>query len=210
MSSAPISILIVDDHAVVRQGLRAFLELDPGFQVVGEAGDGSEAVRRAREKRPDVVLMDLVMPGVDGFEATVAIRKELPDTEVIALTSFLMDGVVQKAMQAGAMSFLLKEAEADELLRAIKAAAAGQVQLSPKVAAKLVQEYKQIHAEQTLSHREIDVLRLVAAGLSNKEIAESLVISETTAKSHVRSILGKLGVSSRLQATLYAMRAGIV
>jgi DNA-binding NarL/FixJ family response regulator len=114
MSLPPITILIVDDHAVVRQGLRAFLELDSGFKVVGEARDGSEAICCALELHPDVVLMDLVMPGVDGFEATAAIRKELPDTEVIALTSFLMDGVVQHAMQAGAMSFLLKETEADE------------------------------------------------------------------------------------------------
>jgi len=210
MSLPPITILIVDDHAVVRQGLRAFLELDSGFRVVGEACNGSEAISCAREKHPDVVLMDLVMPQVDGFEATAAIRKELPDTEVIALTSFLMDGVVQQAMQAGAMSFLLQEPEADEFLRAIRAAAAGQVQLSPKVAAKLVQEYKMVHTGQTLSQREIGVLRLVAAGQSNKEIAESLVISETTAKSHVRSILGKLGVSSRLPATLYAIRAGFV
>jgi two-component system, NarL family, response regulator LiaR len=210
MSSNPISILIVDDHAVVRQGIRSVLELDSGFQVVGEARDGSEAICRAREMRPDVVLMDLMMPGVDGLEATASIRKELPDTEVIVLTSFLMDGIVQNAMRAGAMSFLLKEAEADELLRAIRAAAAGQVQLSPKAAAKLAQEYKLSNTGQALSPRETEVLRLLALGQSNKQIAESLMISEATAKAHVRSILSKLGVASRVQATLYAIRSGIV
>jgi two-component system, NarL family, response regulator LiaR len=210
MNSSPITILIADDHAVVRQGLRTFLELDSDFKVVGEARDGSEALARARETRPDVVLMDLKMPGVDGFEATAAIHKELPDTEVIVLTSYLTDGTVLLAMQAGAMSFLLKETEADELLRAVRAAAAGQVQLAPKAAARLVQDYKLVQAGEGLTQREIDVLRLLARGQSNKELAESLMISEPTAKAHIRSILSKLGVSSRLQATLYALRSGIV
>jgi DNA-binding NarL/FixJ family response regulator len=208
--ATPITILIVDDHAVVRQGISTFLKLDPGFRVVGEARDGSEAIRRARETRPDVVLMDLMMPQVDGLQATAAIRKELPDTEVIILTSFLVDGIVRQAMQAGAMSFLLKEAEADELLHAIRAAAAGQVQLSPQAAARLVQECKVANTSPTLSQRELDVLRLLASGQSNKEIAKSLTISETTVKAHVRSILSKLEVSSRVQATLHAIRHGLV
>jgi DNA-binding NarL/FixJ family response regulator len=210
MISRPITILIVDDHPIVRRGISGLLDMDPDFLVVGEARDGSEAINCARETRPNVVLMDLMMPRVDGLKATAVIHKELPDTKVIVLTSFLVDGIVLQAMQAGAMSFLLKETEADELLRAIRAAAAGQTQLSPQAAAKLVQECKVANTNETLSQRELDVLRLLARGQSNKEIAISLTISETTAKAHVRSILGKLGVSSRVQATLHAIRYGLV
>ncbi len=205
-----VTILIADDHAVVRQGLRAFLELDPAFEVVGEACDGGEAIMLARELLPDVVLMDLVMPEVGGLEAISAIRRELPNTEVIALTSYLEDGVVQQAMQAGAMGYLLKDVEAPELRQAIRAAAAGQVQLSPRAVAKLLKTFDPMQSREALTPRETDVLRLLARGQSNKEIAQSLTISETTAKTHVRSILSKLGVASRLQATLYAIRSGIV
>ena len=210
MRPTPITILIADDHAVVRRGIRTILDLDPGFQVVGEARDGSEAISCARALRPDLVLMDLMMPGVNGFEATAAIHRELPDTKVVVLTGFLMDGYVARAMQAGAMSFLLKDTEADEFLQAIRAAAAGQVQFSPKVAAKLVKEYKQVHTGDSLSQRESDVLRLLSLGQSNKQIAESLKLSEATVKAHIRSILSKLGVSSRVQATVHAIRSGMV
>ena len=205
-----VTILIADDHAIVRQGIRIFLELDPGFHVVGEACDGADAIEQARALLPDVVLMDLVMPRVSGLEAIAIIRKELPDTEVIALTSFLEDGTVFQAMQAGAIGYLLKDAEAAELRQAIRAAAAGQVQLSPKAAAKLLQTFKPGQTHEALTPRENEVLRLLARGQSNKELAQSLMISETTAKTHVRSILAKLGVASRLQATLYAIRSGIV
>jgi DNA-binding NarL/FixJ family response regulator len=205
-----ITILIADDHAVVRQGIRTFLELDPSFEVVGEACDGAEAIAMARELEPAVVLMDLMMPRVSGLEAIAAIRKELPDTEVLALTSFLEDGNVLQAMRAGAVGYLLKDAEAADLRQAIKAAAAGQVQLSPKAAAKLLQTFNPVPTREALTPRENDVLRLLARGQSNKQIAESLTIGETTAKTHVRSILSKLGVASRLEASLYAIRGGMV
>lgn len=205
-----ISILIVDDHAVVRQGIRTFLELDPEFLVVAEARNGAEAIERACELRPDVVLMDIMMPQVDGLQAIAAIRQELPDTEVIALTSFLEDGSVLRAMQAGAVGYLLKDAEPEDLRQAIRAAAAGQVLFSPAVAATLLGEFRPSKSHETLTNREREVLRLLARGQSNKQIAMSLGISETTAKTHVRSILGKLGVASRLQATLYALRMGMV
>ncbi len=205
-----IKILIADDHAMVRQGIRTFLELDPSFNVVGEARDGAQAIELARELLPDVVLMDLLMPQVGGLEAIAKIRAELPDTEVIALTSYLEDGAVLQAMQAGAVGYLLKDTEAIELGQAIKAAAAGQVQLSPKAAAKLLQSFNPTPTRETLTPRENDVLRHLARGQSNKQIAESLSISETTAKTHVRSILAKLGATSRLQVTLYAIRSGMV
>jgi two-component system, NarL family, response regulator LiaR len=208
--SVPIRVLIADDHAVVRKGLRSFLELDPGLKIVGEAADGAAALRMAQELRPDVVLMDLLMPVMDGVAATSAIRRELPDTEVIALTSVLEESLVIQAIQAGAIGYLLKDTDAPKLRQAIKAAAAGEVQLSPAAAAMLVHKVKAPRSPETLTERETEVLRELARGKSNKEIANSLFISETTAKTHVKNIMQKLGVPSRTQAALYAARIGLV
>jgi two-component system, NarL family, response regulator LiaR len=206
----PIRILIVDDHAVVRQGLRMFLSLDAELDVIGEAGDGAEALDKARKLRPDVVLMDLLMPKMDGVAATAAIRRELPDVEVIALTSVLEDASVVGAVRAGAMGYLLKDTQADELCRAIKAAAAGQVQLSPQAAARLLREVRAPESPEALTERESDVLKLLARGKANKEIARELEVGEQTVKSHVGHILAKLGVQSRTQAALHAVRIGLV
>jgi DNA-binding NarL/FixJ family response regulator len=206
----PIRILIADDHQVVRQGIRVSLGVDPALEVVGEAADGAEAVSLARRLRPDVVLMDLLMPEMDGIAATELIRRELPETEVVALTSVLEDASVVGAVRAGAIGYLLKDTLAPDLRRAIKAAAAGQVQLSPSAAARLMREVKAPDRPEALSQRELEVLRLLARGLANKEIARDLGITEKTVKTHVSSILGKLGVQSRTQAALYAGRVGVV
>jgi DNA-binding NarL/FixJ family response regulator len=206
----PIRILIVDDHSVVRQGLRMFLTLDHEFQIIGEAADGVQALDLAQRLQPDVVLMDLLMPVMDGIEATSAIRRSLPGTEVIALTSVLEDASVVDAVRAGAVGYLLKDAEADELCRAIRAAAAGQVHLSAKAAQRLMREVRAPESPEVLTPRETEVLRLIAKGQSNKEIAHTLAISEKTVKTHVSSILAKLGVSSRTQAALHAGRIGLV
>jgi DNA-binding NarL/FixJ family response regulator len=207
----PIRILIVDDHSVVRQGLRMFLGLDPDLEIVGEAENGAEAVRLAAALSPDVVLMDMLMPVMDGIAATGEIRREMPDTEVIALTSVLEDAAVIGAIKAGAIGYLLKDTQSDELRRAIKAAAAGQVQLSPAAAARLMREVRapEMPAAETLTERESDVLRLIAQGKANKEIAQALVIGEKTVKTHVSNILQKLGVQSRTQAALYAAQNGL-
>lgn len=206
-----IRILIVDDHSVVRQGLKMFLGTDPDLEIIGEARDGAEALKMVLQLHPDVVLMDLLMPVMDGISATAAIRREAPETEVVALTSVLEDSSVVDAVRAGAIGYLLKDTEAHELRRAIKAASAGQVQLSPLVAMRLLREVRtpeRMH--EPLTDREIDVLRLLALGKSNKEITQSLNIGEQTVKSHVSHILDKLGVSSRTQAALYAIRIGLV
>ncbi len=206
-----IRVLIAEDHSVVRQGLRMFLGSDPELEIIGEARDGAEALKMAHELLPDVVLMDLLMPVMDGIRATIAIRRELPDTEVIALTSVLEDSSVVEAVRAGAIGYLLKDTEAHELRRAIKAAAAGQVQLSPQVAARLLREVRTPEStREALTERETDVLRLVALGKSNKEISQALSIGEQTVKTHVSHILDKLGVPSRTQAALYAIRIGLV
>jgi two-component system, NarL family, response regulator LiaR len=206
----PIRILIVDDHAVVRQGLKMFLGLDPELEIIGEAVDGKQALQMAREIKPDVILMDLLMPVMDGIQTTAAVRAELPDTEVIALTSVLEDSSVVGAIRAGAIGYLLKDTQSDELIRAIKAAADGQVQLSPRAAARLMREVRTPENPETLTERETDVLRLLAEGKSNKEIAHELSIGEKTVKTHVSNILSKLNVSSRTQAALYAARIGLV
>ncbi len=205
-----IRVLIADDHSVVREGLRMFLGRDPELAVIGEAADGEEAVRLARQLRPDVVLMDLLMPLMDGIAATSAIRSELPETEVIALTSVLESAAVVGAVKAGAIGYLLKDTQAHELRRAIKAAAAGQVQLSPQASAYLVREVRAPETTGALTEREAEVLRLLAQGQSNKEIAQTLQIVEDTVKTHVKHILSKLGVQSRTQAALCAMRLGLV
>ena len=205
-----IRILLVDDHSVVRQGLRLFLKRDAELEVVGEAADGAQALRLSRELKPDVVLMDLLMPGMDGIAATAAIRRELPDTEVLALTSVLEDASVVGAVRAGAIGYLLKDTQAEALCQAIKAAAAGQVQLTPKAAARLMQAISARQSPEALTQRETEVLRRLSQGQSNKQIALNLHNTEQTIKAHVRSILSKLGVQSRTQAALYAIRTGLV
>lgn len=205
-----IRILIVDDHSVVRQGLRMFLAMDSDMEVVGEASNGAEALERVEELSPDVVLMDLLMPGMDGVQATEVIRKRFPETEVIALTSVLEDNAVVSAVRVGAIGYLLKDTESDELVKAIRAASLGQVQLSPKAAERLMREIRAPESPKKLTERETEVLRCLADGKSNKEIAKVLIVSETTVKTHVSNILMKLGVPSRTQAALYAVRIGLV
>lgn len=205
-----IRILIADDHSVVREGLRMFLGRDPELLVVGEAADGAEAIQLARQLRPDVVLMDLLMPVLDGITATATIRQELPETEVIAITSVLESATVVGAIKAGAIGYLLKDTQAAELRRMIKAAAAGQVQLSPQASAYLMQAVRVDKEKELLTGRETDVLRLLAQGQSNKEIARQLQLVEDTVKTHVRHILAKLGVQSRTQAVLCAIDLGLV
>ena len=205
-----IRVVIADDHSVVRKGLRMFLGRDPELAVVGEAADGAEALSLARKLRPDVVLMDLLMPVMDGIRATAAIREELPETEVIALTSVLESDAVIDAVKAGAIGYLLKDTQATELRKAIKAAAAGQVQLSPQASAMLMQKVRGPETTQALTEREMEVLHLLAQGQSNKEIARTLQVVEDTVKTHVRHILLKLGVQSRTQAVLCAIRLGLV
>ena len=206
-----IRVLIADDHSVVRQGLRMFLGADPELEVVGEARDGAEALKLAHQLQPDVVLMDLLMPVMDGIAAIAAVRRELPDTEVVALTSVLEGASVVDAVRAGAIGYLLKDADAQALRRVIKAAAAGQVQLSPEVAARLLSAVRTPdEVSEPLTDREMDVLRLLALGKSNGEISGALNIGEQTVKTHVSHILGKLGLRSRTQAALYAIRTGLV
>ena len=205
-----IRVLVVDDHSVVREGLRMFLARDPDLEVVGEAADGADAVEQARHMRPDVVIMDLLMPVMDGIAATRVIRRELPETEVLALTSVLESASVVEAIRAGAIGYLLKDTQAFELRKAIKAAAAGQVQLSPQASAYLLGAVRMPEMPEPLTPREMDVLRLLAQGQSNKGIARTLHLVEETVKSHVRHILAKLGVQSRTQAVLAAIRLGIV
>ncbi len=207
----PIRVLIADDHGIVRQGLRMYLSADPELEVVGEASNGAEAVERARLLEPQVVLMDLLMPVMDGISATAAIRRELPNVEVLALTSVLEDASVVEAVRAGATGYLLKDTGVQDLCRAIKAAAAGQVQLAPAAAERLMAAVSApVHGVDHLTARERDVLQLLALGQSNAEIAACLGIAEQTVKSHVSHILGKLDLPSRTQAALYAIRVGLV
>ncbi len=205
-----IRILIADDHGVVRQGLRTYLELDPELEVVGVASNGNDAIKLSQELKPDVVLMDLLMPGMDGITATMALREKLPETEVLVLTSVLEDSMVIKSLRAGASGYLLKDTEAEELCQAVKAAARGQVQLSPQVAALLAREVHLSVTPDVLTERENEVLRLLAKGKANKEIAALLGIGEKTVKTHVSVVLAKLGVQTRTQAALYAVQAGLV
>jgi two-component system, NarL family, response regulator LiaR len=210
-----ITLLIVDDHIVVRQGLRTFLETRPELEVIGDAGSGEEALRLVQDHVPDVALVDLVMPGMDGVEVTRRIRDISPHTQVIIFSSFYKDEHIFPAIRSGALSYLLKDARPEELVEAIHKAAAGEAVLDPKVAARIVQEL-QGNSEQglnpfaELSQRELEVLRLIANGLSNQAISEHLVISEKTVKSHVSNILSKLHLSDRTQAAVYAWSKGIV
>lgn len=214
-ASETITVMIVDDHGLVRQGVRAFLETQLDITVLADAGSGAEAVRLATELVPDVVLIDLVMPEMDGVEATRRLKQASPRTQVIVLTSYHQDEHIFPAIRAGALSYLLKDVDSQELAGAIRKAAKGEAVLHPRVAARVVQE---LHgAAQTalnpfteLSERELEVLRLIADGASNSEIAERLVISEKTVKSHVSNILSKLHVFDRTQAAVYAWREGVV
>jgi DNA-binding NarL/FixJ family response regulator len=204
--------LIVDDHAVVREGLRAFLQLQDWIEVAGEAGDGEEALEQALALRPDVILMDLVMPRLDGVAAMRELRARVPESRVIVLTSFLDDERLLPAIRTGAAGYLLKNAEPAELARAIRAAHGGETIIDPTVASRLVQaiaDGRRSAADQALTRREREVLELIARGRSNKRIAFELGISEKTVKTHVGHVLAKLGVSDRTQAALLAVREGL-
>jgi DNA-binding NarL/FixJ family response regulator len=208
-----IRVLIVDDHAVVRKGLQMFLAAEPSIELVGEATNGRDAIAKAKELVPDVVLMDVVMPQVDGIVATQEIRRHCPGTEVIILTSFGEEDNVVAALQAGAIGYLLKDAQEDTLVEAIKAAYRREPHLNQDVLHHLVKRLRapaQPLPAEDLTERELDVLRLVAQGLSNKEIARSLGLSEGTVKVHVSNILNKLGASSRTQAAMMALQMRLV
>ena len=213
--SDPISILITDDHALVRQGIRDFLELQPDLSVNGEANSGEEAVRLAGELAPDVVLMDLVMPGMGGVEATRLVKQVSPHSQIIVLTSYHEDEYIFPALRAGATSYVLKDIGPDELAETIRKAARGESILHPRVAARVVQEMRGAKRDtpnlfNELSDRELEVLRLIAAGMANAEIAQKLVISEKTVKGHVSNILGKLHMLDRTQAAVFAWQQGLV
>jgi DNA-binding NarL/FixJ family response regulator len=205
-----IRIVIADDHLVVREGMRALLELDPDLRIVGEASNGAEALVTARALQPDVVVMDLVMPQLDGIAATRCIRQELPNTDVVALTSVLEGTSVVSAIQAGAAAYVLKDTDADELQRAIKAAAAGQVQLSPRIAARLLKEWQPPPPGEPLSSDELDVLRMLAGGRTNTEMAQCLGVGTDAIRSRVSRILDKLRVQSRTLAAIYAAHTGLI
>jgi NarL family two-component system response regulator LiaR len=213
--SDPITILIVDDHAVVRRGARAFLEAQPDFAVVGDVGSGGEAVLLAADLAPDIVLMDLVMPGMDGVQATRLVKQKSPCSQVIVLTSYHEDEHIFPAIRAGALSYLLKDISLPDLADAIRKAAHGEVVMHPHIAARVVQEldgapHLDMASYAQLSERERQVLLLIAEGLSNADIAARLVLSEKTVKSHVRNILGKLQLADRTQAAIFAWREGLM
>jgi DNA-binding NarL/FixJ family response regulator len=208
--AVPIRVLLVDDHSVVRMGLRAFFDMLDDIEVVGEASDGSEGVAMARRLKPDVVLMDLLMPNMDGITAIGRIKAELPETEIVTMTSFIEEEKVTSALEAGASGYVLKDAEADEVAQAIRAAFAGEVHLDPAVARLLAQRMRTRkdpteNLAEPLTDREKDVLRLLGQGMSNKEIGSELFITERTARTYVSNILGKLGLASRTQAALWAV-----
>lgn len=207
----PIRVLIVDDHSVVREGLRAFLQLQDGLEVVGEAVDGEEAIEAASRLEPDVILMDLVMPRLGGVAAMRRLREEVPEARVIVLTSFIDDEHLLPAMRAGAAGYLLKNVQPQELARAIRAADAGEALIDPAVAARLVEALAEAEPDdgyERLTPREREVLALIGRGFSNKRIALELGVAEKTAKTHVSNLLGKLGLADRTQAALYASRIG--
>ena len=205
-----IRVMIVDDHAVVRSGLGAFLSVVPDFELVGEAESGDLAVVRCGHLRPDVILMDLMMPGTDGVTATRLIREQFPETQVIALTSFQEDELVQNAMKAGAIGYLMKNVSAQELAAAIRAARSGKMTLSPEAAQALVHATQLSSETELLTEREMEVLKLMVDGLNNAEIAERLVVSLSTVKYHISNILTKLGVENRVAAVTTAMQKKLV
>ncbi len=211
----PITVMIVDDHEMVRRGACSYLEAQLDIKVVAQAGSGEEAVRLAQEFIPDVVLMDLVMPGIDGVEATRQVKNASPRTQIIILTSFHQDEYIFPALQAGAISFLLKDVKATELLEAIRRAARGEATLHPKIAARVIKTFRDLETGDAapftaLTDREMEVLKLIAKGYSNDRIAEQLVISVGTVKGHVSNILSKLHLVDRTQAAAYAWQEGIV
>ena len=210
----PITVLVVDDHSIVRHGITSYLDMLPDIEVVGEASSGEEAIKAVDKLLPEVTLMDLAMPGMDGVEATRRITRISPHTRVIILTSYEEDEHIFPAIQAGALSYLLKDTQPEAIADAIRSAQIGEATLSPSVATRLVQEARGPRSDRPntfteLSERELEVLRLVANGKTNAEIAEELVISQRTVKSHVSNILSKLHLANRVQATLYALQEGI-
>ncbi len=213
MSNRVITILICDDHAVVREGLRALISTEPDMEVVGEASDGEKAVAAFRALKPDVALIDMVMPRMDGLDAIRAIMSEFPEAHILVLTSFAEDDMVFPAIKAGALGYLLKDSSPEELLRAIRDVSRGEASLHPSIARRLILELSQPTTlpptPEPLTGRELEVLRLVAKGYSNEEIADALIVSERTARGHVSSILSKLHLANRTQAALYALREGI-
>lgn len=212
---AKIKVLIVDDHEVVRNGVRSFLEAQSDFVVVGEAENGEQAIDLTQKECPDVVLMDLVMPGMQGVEATREVRKANPQTQVVVLTSYHQDDHVFPALKAGAISYILKDAKMSDLADALRKGAKGEATLHPRVAARVIREIKGTKPEessplQDLTSREMEILGLIAEGLCNAAIAEQLVISENTVKGHVSNILGKLHLTDRTQAAVFAWKEGVV
>jgi NarL family two-component system response regulator LiaR len=208
-----ITVIIVDDHAIVRQGLRTYLQLQPDIEVVGEAPNGKEAIALVAETLPDIVLMDLVMPVMDGVEATRAVRSLSPNTRVIVLTSFSEDEKVFASIKAGAQGYLMKDVHPTDLVQALRSVNKGEAQLDPEIARKVMQEFANpapTTPKHDLTERELEVLRLIAQGKSNKDISEELVLSEKTVKTHVSNILQKLHLSDRTQAAVYALRQKIV
>jgi len=213
--SIPITVLLVDDHEVVRNGVSAFLASQPDFEVVGEAKSGTEAVNLALKHVPDVVLMDLVMAKMDGVEATRQVKTVSPRTKIVVLTSYHQDEYIFPALQAGAISYILKDVKMDELADALRRASQGEATLHPRVASRVIQELHGANREELnpyteLTEREMEVLKLIAKGQSNSVIAESLVISVNTVKGHVSNILSKLHLADRTQAAVYAWQQGIV
>ena len=208
-----IRILVVDDHAIVREGQRALIDTERGMAVVGEAKDGFEAVEMAHTLQPDVVLLDLHMPRKDGIEAITEIKGKNPDARILVLTSFTEDEKVYAAIRAGAMGYLMKDSSPQEILSAIREVHRGEMSMSPSIAKKLMSELQRVSdsspIDDPLTEREVEILKLVAHGLSNQEIAETLVISERTVRTHVTNILGKLHLTNRTQAALYALREGL-
>ena len=208
-----IRILIVDDHAIVREGQRALIETEPGMLLVGEATNGLEAIELARTLNPDVIFMDLFMPVMDGIEATEAIKAENPGARILVLTSFAEDEKVFSAVRAGASGYLLKDATPDEILTAVRSVNRGEPAMNPLIANKLMRELQRESdlppTKDPLTERELEILKLVAQGLSNQEIAEELVISERTVRTHVSNILSKLHLANRTQAALYALKEGL-
>jgi NarL family two-component system response regulator LiaR len=208
-----IRILVTDDHAIIRKGIRAMLEIVPDMEVVGEAADGQTGVAQAAALRPDVILMDLVMPEMDGIEAIRQIKVQQPEARILVLTSFAGDDKVFPAIKAGALGYHLKDSDPEELVQAIRQVHRGEASLHPMIARKLLQELarplEQPPTPDPLTQRELEVLRLVAQGLDNQEIADRLVISEATVRTHVSNILSKLHLASRTQAALYALREGL-
>jgi NarL family two-component system response regulator LiaR len=210
-----ISVLLVDDHSMVREGVRAFLVTQPDLTVVGEAGSGEEAIKLAEKHVPDVILMDLIMPRMDGVEATRRVKQVSPRSQVVVLTSYHEDEHIFPALKAGALSYLLKDVSAQELAAAVRSAAAGEAVLHPRVAVRVIQELQgrrgdALNPFTELSERELEVLKLIADGMSNAEMAAKLVLSEKTIKGHVSNILSKLHLVDRTQAAVYAWREGIV